>query len=423
LIIPGYECTTIDIYSSSSSPAKNTLRIVTVYRSPSAPLSSNAPFLNYLNEVTDCAHPSLIVGDFNYPNIDWYTYSSPTASITPFLDFITSKHFNQFIDFPTRGKNILDLALCNSPLVKSAKPDIPLSDHVGISLSISFETTLGEKLKPTRNYLFANWDMINSQIAMHNWTIALSNKTATEAYCYFSEFLNSLLDIFVPIKRGKSSSGYPKYLSQLHDRLHKLHQVAPNCDTTHSLRVRFDNALKSFELKRESNAVNSKNPNHFFQFCKSRFKVNTSSLPGIIDSNGNVLLTNKDKATAFSKFFSKVQTPPLHSRLLIPSCPNSSFDLPFIPISDILNAISQLVPKCFVLHLGRLKTRSKYMLNGNFISPKEQVRDLGIFFTGNLHFGHHIDQITRKARSMCNLLLRSHLPLSGTLHQLVLLIK
>ncbi|GMR38704.1 hypothetical protein PMAYCL1PPCAC_08899, partial [Pristionchus mayeri] len=128
-----------------------------------------------------------------------------------------------------------------------------------------------------------------------------SNKTATEAYCYFSEFLNSRLDIFVPIKRGKSSSGYPKYLSQLHDRLHKLHQVAPNCDTTHSLRVRFDNALKSFELKRESNAVNS--------------------------------------------IFSKVQTPPLHSRLPIPSCPNSSFDLPFIPISDILNAISQLVPK------------------------------------------------------------------------------
>ncbi|GMR39152.1 hypothetical protein PMAYCL1PPCAC_09347, partial [Pristionchus mayeri] len=143
-----------------------------------------------------------------------------------------------------------------------------------------------------------------------------------------------------------------KYLNQLHDRLHKLHQVAPNCDTTHSLRV---------------------------------------------------------------------QTPPLHSRLLIPSCPNSSFDLPFIPISDILNAISQLVPKwnmtisapkCFVLHLGRLKTRSKYMLNGNFISPKEQVRDLGIFFTGNLHFGHHIDQITRKARSMCNLLLRSFLTTS-----------
>ncbi|GMR39953.1 hypothetical protein PMAYCL1PPCAC_10148, partial [Pristionchus mayeri] len=195
------------------------------------------------------------------------------------------------------------------PGYESAKPDIPLSDHVGISLSISFETTLGDKLKPTRNYLFANWDMINSQIAMHNWTIALSNKTATEAYCYFSEFLNSLLDIFVPIKRGKSSSGYPKYLSQLHDRLLKLHQVAPNCDTTHSLRV------------------------------------NTSSLPGIIDSNGNVLLTNNDKATAFSKFFSKVQTPPLHSRLPIPSCPNSSFDLPFIPISDILNAISQLVPK------------------------------------------------------------------------------
>ncbi|WP_141652272.1 hypothetical protein, partial [Bacteroides thetaiotaomicron] len=66
-----------------------------------------------------CTHPSLIIGDFNYPSIDWYTYSSPTASIVPFLDFITSKHFNQLIDFPTRGKNILDFALCNSSLIKS----------------------------------------------------------------------------------------------------------------------------------------------------------------------------------------------------------------------------------------------------------------------------------------------------------------
>ncbi|GMR56143.1 hypothetical protein PMAYCL1PPCAC_26338, partial [Pristionchus mayeri] len=242
---------------------------------------------------------------------------------------------------------------------------------------------------------------------MHNWTIALSNKTATEAYSYFSEFLNSLLDAFVPLKHSQSSSGYPKYLAQLHDRLTKLHEGAPNSDATHSLRVRFDKALKNFESKREHNAVNSKNANLFFQFCKSRFKVNTSSLPGIVDSNGNVLLTDKEKANSFSKFFSRVQTPPKDSSPPSLTLPKSSFDLPFIPISDILIAISQIVPKCSVLHLGRLKTRSQYILNGNIISPKDEVRDLGIFFTRNLHFGHHIDQITRKARSLCNLLLRS----------------
>ncbi|KAF8385355.1 hypothetical protein PRIPAC_74497 [Pristionchus pacificus] len=70
-------------------------------------------------------------------------------------------------------------------------------------------------------------------------------------------------------------------------------------------------------------------------------------------------------------------------------------------------------PKCAVLHLGRLKTRSKYVLNGCIISPKNEIRDLGVFFNSKLHFEHHIDQITRKARSMCNLMLRSFLTTSS----------
>ncbi|GMR39244.1 hypothetical protein PMAYCL1PPCAC_09439, partial [Pristionchus mayeri] len=217
LIIPGYECITIDIYSNSPSIHANSLRIITVYRAPNSPLSSNLPFLDYLNLATSCQHPSLIIGS-------------------------------------------------NS--------------------------------KPSRNYHLANWDMINNHIAMHNWTIALSNMTATEAYKYFSEFLNSILDAYVPLKTVKTSSGYPKHLSKLHDRLQQLHERAPNSDATHSLRVRFNKALKSFEIK----------------------------LPKINGSPDNI--------------------------------PN-------------------------------------------------------LVFTNNLHFGHHIAQITRKARSMCNLLLRSFLTTSA----------
>ncbi|KAF8356523.1 hypothetical protein PRIPAC_91518 [Pristionchus pacificus] len=37
---------------------------------------------------------------------------------------------------------------------------------------------------------------------------------------------------FVPLKPSKSSSGFPKFLSILHDRLQRLHSVAPNSDST-----------------------------------------------------------------------------------------------------------------------------------------------------------------------------------------------
>ncbi|KAF8385647.1 hypothetical protein PRIPAC_74789, partial [Pristionchus pacificus] len=143
-------------------------------------------------------------------------------------------------------------------------------------------------------------------------------------------------------------------LSVLHDRLQRLHSVAPNSDSTHSLRAS-TNATNDLTLPR--------------------------SLPS-----------------------------------------NSSFDIPCISIEQILSAISQLVPKwnmtlsapkCAVLHLGRLKTRSKYVLNGCVVSPKNEIRDLGVFFNSKLHFAHHIDQITRKARSMCNLMLRSFLTTSS----------
>ncbi|GMS98122.1 hypothetical protein PENTCL1PPCAC_20297, partial [Pristionchus entomophagus] len=254
-----------------------------------------------------------------------------------------------------------------------------------------------------------NWDSINIEIAIHDWTIALSNKTPTEAYCYFSNFINPLLDAFVPLKTPKTISGYPKYLGLLHDRLKRFHNMAPNCDSTHSLRPA------------------------------------SSSLPGIVDSNGSILLTNRDKASAFSRFFSKVQTPPMSSPLPLPNPSTPSFDIPFISIGQIVSAISQLVPKingspdnipnlvynkyklsiawnmtisapkCTVLHLGRLKTSSQYILNGSIITPKKIVRDIGIFFSDNLHFEHHINQIAKKARSMCNLMLRSFLTTSPSI--------
>ncbi|GMT13276.1 hypothetical protein PFISCL1PPCAC_4573, partial [Pristionchus fissidentatus] len=403
----GFECLTVDIFPLSSTQTRDYLRVIVVYRAPNSPSTSMAPFIDYLSNVTGCTHPSLIVGDFNYSNIDWYTYHCPTLSVTPFLDLITQGSFNQYVDFPTRGNNILDLLLCNSPIIKDVKPDIPLSDHIGIAFTINSFIAKDKIAPPSRDFSNADWDSMNNLIASHNWTLSFMGKSISDAYEYFSAFTNDLIATYVPLKKPKSDNGYPKYLSILYNRLQRFHANAANSDLTHSLRKRFDKALKSFETNREIRAVQSGNTNTFFKYCKSRFKSNNSSLPGILDDKGKILLTDNEKATAFSKFFSRVQTSPLSAPLSRPMVCQTHFDLPSIFPEQILLAISQLVPKCCVLHLGRLKTRSKYTLNGLTISPSDTVRDLGVHFSKKLNFGYHITQITRKARSMCNLMLSS----------------
>ena len=63
---------------------------------------------------------TLIVGDFNYPDIQWsniggYYNESIKKSSLNFLDNICSNHFSQHVIEPTLGTNFLDLVLTDDP--------------------------------------------------------------------------------------------------------------------------------------------------------------------------------------------------------------------------------------------------------------------------------------------------------------------
>ncbi|GMT20740.1 hypothetical protein PFISCL1PPCAC_12037, partial [Pristionchus fissidentatus] len=196
------------------------------------------------------------------------------------------------------------------PGFEDVKPDIPLSDHIGIAFTINSFIAKDKIAPPSRDFSNADWDSMNNLIASHNWTLSFMGKSISDAYEYFSAFINDLIATYVPLKKHKSDNGYPKYLSILYNRLQRFHANAANSDLTHSLRS------------------------------------NNSSLPGILDDKGKILLTDNEKATAFSKFFSRVQTSPLSAPLSRPMVCQTHFDLPSIFPEQILLAISQLVPKC-----------------------------------------------------------------------------
>ena len=75
------------------------------------------------------------MGDFNYPDIDWTTYSTdqpPSSGTFRFLETVDDGFYTQHVNSPTRGNSVLDLILSHDPdLVSNVSVTYNLgnSDH------------------------------------------------------------------------------------------------------------------------------------------------------------------------------------------------------------------------------------------------------------------------------------------------------
>jgi len=77
----------------------------------------------------------LLSGDFNLPDIDWEANALKDNPLhqresRSFLETVSELGLKQFVHFPTRGDNILDLILSNKEVsVSDVLPCPSVSDH------------------------------------------------------------------------------------------------------------------------------------------------------------------------------------------------------------------------------------------------------------------------------------------------------
>jgi len=93
------------------------LRIILAYRPPGYSCEDNKLFFNareYL--VHDCAR-ACVLGEFNSPEFQWSSYAHPNTELYNLASkFICNNGLHQFVEVPTREKNILDIVLCSDVL-------------------------------------------------------------------------------------------------------------------------------------------------------------------------------------------------------------------------------------------------------------------------------------------------------------------
>ncbi|GMR32895.1 hypothetical protein PMAYCL1PPCAC_03090, partial [Pristionchus mayeri] len=356
--------------------------------------------------------PCIILGDFNLPQVNWLAFSSPTQN--DLLSFMADNRFNQYVTFPTRCLSFLDLVFCNYDIIHNVSPSIPLSDHISVNFDLRIPSPSPRQYTPSRMYRLADWHSLNENIFCHDWTIALRDLNANDAYIYFTNFINNLLDSYVPLSRPSEFSKYPKNVRILYGKSHNLARIAPNSVASIQMHNRFKSALNRFHCYIESKIVASSNSKSFYQFCSGKLSSPKLTPSAIIDNSGTTLLTNDDKCVAFSQFFSSVFSHPMNCPLPLLS-PSLTFDLPTISHLDILCAFRSLSPKtkCHIVHYGRHNPRKLFTINGVILNEPSNdpskciIKDLGVHFSPSLSFSSHISKIISKARTKSNLIFKS----------------
>jgi len=129
--------------------AKTHITLICAYIPPNLPLDDFNRSILCLEKLCLSYGSIILVGDYNCPDIDWESMTSPgNEKSKQFLDFCLSHGFNQYVTVPTRLNNILDLVLCNKRMLIScinvAMP-FGLSDHDSITFSVAIENSVEKK--------------------------------------------------------------------------------------------------------------------------------------------------------------------------------------------------------------------------------------------------------------------------------------
>jgi hypothetical protein len=132
--------------------AINDVTFYLVYRSPNSPPEAMKDLEGLVKSV---GRNSILIGDFNLPDIDWEAGTGARRS-REFMDAAEEALLEQLVDFPTHIKgNCLDLVLTNMPeriLELSDAGRLGSSDHVMLCLTVAMQVKDSKQDRPRLNW-------------------------------------------------------------------------------------------------------------------------------------------------------------------------------------------------------------------------------------------------------------------------------
>ncbi len=281
----------------------------------------------------------LLMGDYNFPEINWETWSTGTDDNTnsrgyKFLECVRDCYLYQHITEPTRGRgtdkpSTIDLIFSNEEgMINNIEIGAPLgkSDHSILQFNFTCHTNTPNIKKSIPQYDKGDYTRMNQLLNEADWNRLLL-QTPDDINLQWNSFLQAFTDIqgqCIPVKTVTSAkyNNQKRYLSKIDQKvlekinnkkaLFRLIRKSQASDQQQLEYRRIRNQVRL--LTRKSKKVKEKgiasqvrkNPKKFWSYAQSKMKTK----PGIpdLEAHGKVVSSDKDKAEVLAEFYSSVFT-------------------------------------------------------------------------------------------------------------------
>ena len=185
-------------------------KLFLAYKPPGLPSAVNDAFIRSLDETICSSDNYVLMGDFNFPSINWRDSEASSASGTKFLDMTIQNGLQQIVNEPTRENNLLDLVLTTPNI--SAKTEVlspfSTSDHNSILINIEAERP-NEAPIPFFDFRNADWTTIHSYMHSIDWIELLDGCSLDQMWNNISNILNFVLVNFIPQRLSSPTDQAP----------------------------------------------------------------------------------------------------------------------------------------------------------------------------------------------------------------------
>ena len=330
----------------------HSLNFFAVYRSPNSTVENNNRLNDFIRSIPE---HSIIVGDFNFPSIDWELMSG-NSQARDFLDAIEEKFLTQHVDFPTHdGGNLLDLVLSNIPQRIISVSDcgkLANSDHSIIMTEIEATLTTHTPNHSIWNFKHARFEEMRDILRNIQWREILINDIETD-WNVFKSTLTAICNQYIPMKTIKEIK-QPPWLKRETLRLVRQKRTSWKifkntgdvADLQHfrTLQKKVKKAIRNAKHRYETQISKyaKTNPKLFYSYLGKR-KQNKVGVGPLHRGSGELSHDNNEMAELFNEHYIKVFTtedPNLPTSPPSSQCPIMP-DINFYPyrVSEVLRRL------------------------------------------------------------------------------------
>ena len=327
-----------------------------IYRSPNNNDESNKKLNDLIKSLDRTRSMDLIIlGDFNYPEINWKISTCDKPTENPafmFLEATRDAYLIQHIKEPTHARinengNILDLVFTNKEgLVEDGTIGPPLgkSDHATINFSLKLKCNTPRMHQNRFQYDKGDHNSLRREIASIEWKSKFEGKNANEQWTTFQSEIVELCNKFIP-KYKSTSKGRKLQMwmdSETLTKIRKKHQSYKRwlqtksgvdyqnyCKYRNQATRAIRKAVANFEKEIAKNM--KVNPKMFWKYTKTRTKF--SEKVADLDTPGGRVSSDKEKASTLNDAFTSIFTKEAKSDVPILEINEFEFSLDDIEIN------------------------------------------------------------------------------------------